>query len=289
MHKIIYDCDNTMGILGRDVDDGLTLLYLMGRKDIDLLAITTTHGNSTAEEVYANTLRITQELNIEIPVIKGGDISNRITDAAIFLAETVKKHPKEITILATGSLTNLYGAHLYDKDFYNNVKNIVIMGGLTEPLIIMGNNINELNLSCDYEAAYNLLTSKCDITILTGNTTCMAIFSEGELEKLKNSKIKVFEYIYKSIIPWVEIMYTHFKVRAFCNWDAAAAISITNPEVFEWKEVYLNPNIDNLKKGYLGVSSDETDFKVKIPSKIIHLKRFNDLLFNSWENLFLIL
>ena len=285
MHKIIYDCDNTMGILGKDVDDGLTLLYLLGRKDIDLLAITTTHGNSNVEEVYLNTLKIKQDLNIDIPVIKGGDVSNRITDAAVFLAETVEKQPKEITILATGSLTNLFGAYLYDNSFYNNVKNIVIMGGLTEPLIILDNNINELNLSCDYEAAYNLLTSKCDITILTGNTTSMAIFSEKELEKLKNSRSKVFEYNYKNIYPWVEIMYSHFKVRAFCNWDAAAAISITNPDVFEWKQIYINPNIDNLKKGYLGVSEFETQYKVKIPSKILNLEDFNNLLFKSWENL----
>lgn len=285
MHKIIYDCDNTMGILGKDVDDGLTLLYLLGRKDIDLLAITATHGNSTVEEVYLNTLKIKQELNIDIPVIKGGDVNCRITDAAVFLAETVKKQPKEITILATGSLTNLYGAYLYDNNFYDNVKSIVIMGGLTEPLIILGNNINELNLSCDYEAAYNLLTSKCDITILTGNTTSMAIFSEKELEKLKNSRSKVFEFIYKNIVPWVEIMYSHFKVRAFCNWDASAAISITNPEIFTWEEIYINPNIDNLKKGYLGVSEYQTDYKVKIPSNMKNLKEFNDLLFNAWENL----
>lgn len=36
MHKVLFDCDNTMGVKNCDVDDGLTLLYLLGRKDIDL-------------------------------------------------------------------------------------------------------------------------------------------------------------------------------------------------------------------------------------------------------------
>ena len=27
---LILDCDNTMGVPGRDVDDGLALLYLLG-------------------------------------------------------------------------------------------------------------------------------------------------------------------------------------------------------------------------------------------------------------------
>ena len=39
--RVILDCDNTMGQPYKEVDDGLTLLYLLGRPDIDLLGITT--------------------------------------------------------------------------------------------------------------------------------------------------------------------------------------------------------------------------------------------------------
>lgn len=42
MKKVIFVCDNTMGLYGKDVDDGLALLYLLGRDDIKLIGITTT-------------------------------------------------------------------------------------------------------------------------------------------------------------------------------------------------------------------------------------------------------
>ena len=45
MKKIIFDCDNTIGIEGCDVDDGLTLLYLLGCKDVEVLGITNCFGN----------------------------------------------------------------------------------------------------------------------------------------------------------------------------------------------------------------------------------------------------
>ena len=35
--KVIYDCDNTMGINYRDIDDGLTLLYLYKNPNVDIL------------------------------------------------------------------------------------------------------------------------------------------------------------------------------------------------------------------------------------------------------------
>ena len=40
MRKIIYDCDNTFGLKNHDVDDGLTLFYLLGMPEIDLLGAT---------------------------------------------------------------------------------------------------------------------------------------------------------------------------------------------------------------------------------------------------------
>lgn len=45
MKKVIFDCDNTMGLPGRDVDDGLSLFYLLGSPEIELLGVCSTFGN----------------------------------------------------------------------------------------------------------------------------------------------------------------------------------------------------------------------------------------------------
>ena len=39
MKKVIYDCDNTMGLDNRDIDDGLALVYLVENKDVELLGV----------------------------------------------------------------------------------------------------------------------------------------------------------------------------------------------------------------------------------------------------------
>lgn len=55
MKKVIFDCDNTLGISNCDVDDGLTLLFLLGRKEFELLGVTLTYGNSSLEKVVGAT------------------------------------------------------------------------------------------------------------------------------------------------------------------------------------------------------------------------------------------
>ncbi len=52
--KLILDCDNTMGLDNRDIDDGMALMYLLGRDDVELLGITLTAGNGTIDEVEQN-------------------------------------------------------------------------------------------------------------------------------------------------------------------------------------------------------------------------------------------
>ena len=72
MKKVLYDCDNTMGLPNKDVDDGLTLMYLIGNSNIDLLGVTTTFGNSHIEDVSRATTKLFNDLNItDIPLKKG--------------------------------------------------------------------------------------------------------------------------------------------------------------------------------------------------------------------------
>lgn len=119
MIPVIFDCDNTMGLNGKDVDDGLALLYLLGSKNIELKAITTTFGNSTIENVHPNTERVLKALNRpNIPLYKGASSpKNRYSEAAQALVDMVNNQPNEITILATGSTSNLMGAYEIDPYF----------------------------------------------------------------------------------------------------------------------------------------------------------------------------
>ncbi|QEK12991.1 nucleoside hydrolase [Crassaminicella thermophila] len=288
MHKIIYDCDNTMGVKERDVDDGLTLLYLLGRNDIDLLGVTTTYGNSTIDIVHNNTIQMFQDLGINnIPLHKGAPSPNhRQSAAAEFLVDMTKKYPGEITLLATGSLTNLYGAYKLDNNFFDNLKEIVLMGGIVKPLIINGKNLDELNFSCDPEATYKVLSSNAKVTILTGHICLQAVFGEAEFDRLMNNEsIKIYQYIKQKTLPWYEFIMKEFGIKGFYNWDVVSAVYVTNPELFDENFQKVISSTEDLKTGYLKIDPDSsTGYVVNIPTIIKDIHKFNEIIFEAWKN-----
>ena len=130
--RVICDCDNTMGLPMKEVDDGLTLLYLLGRPDVELLGVTTTFGNGDIEEVYSQTERLLDDLEYgDIPLFKGEkERGQPPTEAARFLADTAAAHPGEIALLATGPLGNLRAAAEL------GITKVRLTGG--EPLVRLG-------------------------------------------------------------------------------------------------------------------------------------------------------
>lgn len=289
MHKVLFDCDNTMGVKGKDVDDGLALLYLLGRDDVELLGVTTTFGNSTIDTVYENTVQMFNELNINhIPVYKGsGSKSLRKSPAANFLVDMVNKYPEKITLLATGSLTNLYGAYQLDKNFFKKLKAIVLMGGITEPLIINGKKLDELNFSCDSEATYTVLSSNTKVTVLTGHICLQAFVEKDKFNKILDSKpLKIYKYIKEKTMNWFEFVMGEFGIDGFYNWDAVAAVYITNPELFDENFQNIISTPEDLKIGLLKIDNHSSNgYKINIPTKIKDIDRFNKIIFHSWENI----
>lgn len=258
MKKIIFDCDNTIGVENCDVDDGLTLLYLLGCKDVEILGITNCFGNNETETVYANTLSFLKEIGrSDIKVNKGGltpgDYDNEATK---FIIDTLNSED-EVHILATGSLTNIAGALVKDEVAFNKVKSITLMGGITSPLVVGGLTINELNFSVDYEAAYKVLTSGVFISIATGNNCLKVIF---EVEKFKENLLSFGNEIGKYIVDktnyWFERNEKKYGIKAFCNWDVTAGSYLASPNNFTDDIAYYKLSKEDLKTGFLRKSEE---------------------------------
>ena len=72
MMRVIFDCDNSMVLPFKEIDDGLTLLYLLGRPDIELLGVTTTFGNGTVKQAYEQTRDLLRRAGrADLPLRKG--------------------------------------------------------------------------------------------------------------------------------------------------------------------------------------------------------------------------
>jgi purine nucleosidase len=285
MKKVIFDCDNTMGIEGCDVDDGLALLYLLGKGDTDICGITSTYGNSNVDAVYANTALMLKELDrTEIPLFKGcPDQYTLQSEAADFIVATVNRYPNHIAILATGSLTNLLAAYFLDRTIFDKISEIVLMGGITKALIINGRVLDELNFSCDSAASECVLKNGHHVSVITGNNCLEAFFPEEEfLRRLATGDAPSARYIIHKCMYWFKNMMTCFKLDGFHNWDVVAAAFLANPSLFSNNFQFITPDHEQLKKGLLGnVPACAMPVNVNIPT-IKDRKTFEDDVYSAW-------
>ena len=280
MKRIIFDFDNTMGT-GHDTDDGLALMYLLGHaEDVEVLGLCCTYGNSDIDTVYNNTLRIVGELGLSIPVFKGGaNPVEAVSDAARFLAETVAAHPGEISVLATGSLTNLKGAAQVDPEFFNNVKEIALMGGITRSLVINGRIMNELNFSCDAEASTMVLGAPCPVVDATAHACLPAVFTK----QLFADRLGADHWLVQECESWFDWMTKGYAMAAFICWDIVAAATLVQPELFDFASMQVTLNERLLRVGYLEAAADDAPQSTIMIPAIKDVDAFRDACFAAWK------
>lgn len=251
---VILDCDNTFGIPGCDVDDGLALLYLLGCPEVELLGVTCTYGNNTLDTVYANTRRLLQAWGREdIPVLQGALSSgSRASSAADFLAKKAREYSGTLRILATGAMTNLLGAQEKDPSFFDNVHTFSLMGGLTEPLYVGGHPMDELNLSCDGEASLTIMQHGKRVMIATAQNCLASFFPKKEcLDILHMSQKSIARYLEEHLTYWFDLNERDWDLTGIVNWDVMAAAQLIHPEYFDMKVESISPSLTSLQKGWL--------------------------------------
>ncbi len=279
--KIILDFDNTMGLPKHEIDDGLTLLYLLGQTDIEILGITTTFGNSSLSDVMTATQELLDFTRAEIPVYEGeAERGQGTTAAASFLADIVAAHPGEVTVLAIGPLGNLAAAAKLDPNFFSNCKEIVCMGGMLEPMRLGWREINELNLSADPEASWAVLhNTGCPVTLMNAHVCLQATF--GYFDMLRVGYIPV--NLRRTIFNWLFTFGTYFGVFKFYLWDMLPAVYLSYPELFTCQKFSFQSSLVDLVTGKLVVKEDECG-ALNMPGAILEAKKFKQILFAGWRD-----
>jgi inosine-uridine nucleoside N-ribohydrolase len=158
------------------------------------------------------------------------------------------------------------------------------MGGITEPLIINGKNLDELNFSCDSEATYKVLSSNTNVTVITGHICLQAFFGENEYKRLmENDSVKIYQYIRDKTINWFEFIMQKFGIKGFYNWDIVASVYITHPELFDRNIQKITSTSQDLDNGYLKINNlSGNSYEINIPTKIKDIDKFNKVIFDSW-------
>ena len=281
MQRVILLCDNTFGVKGCDVDDGLALLMLLGSDAVKVEAVCTCYGNSTIDVVHENTLRFMNELKLDIPVYKGAaSPAEPISEAAKFMAAYCAQNSGEVAILSTGSTTDLLGAQLVDADFFKHVPSITMMGGVTESLHIKGGKImDELNLSCDPHATLAVLSAPCKIAIASAQNCMPAFFTWQEFA----DEFGEDSWILQAIDYWFDDMDEAYKWNGWVAWDPVAAAMLTAPQLFDWKHKQITLYERFLSVGYLEqANKDVPQAKIAFP-EIKDVQAFKKYAFEAWK------
>ncbi len=201
MYKVIWDMDP-------GIDDALALILALKSPEVQVMGITTAAGNAPVEMTSANARRVLEFLGGDrIPVAKGAaNPLNHLLDDALsyhgpdglgncnlpparlplhrakawdFLAELVLSAPGELTLLATGPLTNVAYAIELHPELPKLLSRLVLMGGAYNLTPCGKGNrtpLAEFNIWQDPEAADIVFNSGADIFAVgldvTMNTEC---------------------------------------------------------------------------------------------------------------------
>ena len=202
--KILIDCDPGH-------DDAVALLF--AARHLDLVGITTVHGNSTVENTTRNALAILELAGIDVPLavgcadplaqrraprarsgLDGADLPEPgrrplDTHAIEFMIETARRHRGELVLAAIGPQTNVALALRREPRFKDWLREITIMGGSTG----LGNvtPAAEFNIHCDPEAASAVFNSGAPIRMVGLNVTRPTAFDTADIARLKGSGRRV--------------------------------------------------------------------------------------------------
>ena len=289
--KVILDCDCTIGIHHRDIDDALALLYLLGAKEVELVGITTSFGNGTQDEVFSATGEFLKRLDrTDIPLYRGCDnTADRKSAASEFIAATLRNTEDPVTIVATGALSNVFeGLRAAGPEISRTgLHQLVFMGGTIAPLNINGKKIKELNISCDPSACLSLLEMHIPTVLITGNL-CLELFFSGRQER-RFQQFKtdpLGKFIMSQIGGWMSLLENRFGVYGFHPWDLIAAFYTVNPGIFTKKSIRPMSRLSDLTIGEIKYQ-DSPAPAVMLPVGLTDKEAFWDYVFAAWSGIFL--
>jgi purine nucleosidase len=280
--RIIVDCDNTTGIPSLPIDDGQTLLYLFGRPDIEIVGITTTFGNGTVDQVWEATETLLDHIDrLDIPLIYGAsERGDTNTLASRYLAETVAEKPGEYSILALGPLGNLLGAAQIDPAFFRKVKQIPIMGGITGPLQLGDDDLPELNLACDPEASFEVLTADCPVILMNAHICLDTPFSLDDMHRIASWDDQTQDQIRDYLIDTKR----RRGVAMDYLWDVLPAVYLSYPELFHENIIPLASTVADLETGLIKSGEGNDLPHINMPTRILDLEKFNLIVDQAWAN-----
>jgi purine nucleosidase len=260
-HRIILDCDP-------GIDDALAIFLALASPEIQFEAITTVNGNVPVEFTTRNALALLELTDrADIPVARGcarpllntpvladevhgtnglggvilpephlQPLEKHATDVII---ETVMAAPGEITLVATGPLTNLAVALQREPRLAQAVREVVIMGGAVR---VPGNitPCAEFNIFVDPHAAHVVLHAGWPLRIVSLDTTEQTLLKREPIVQLAASGKPILELMRGMIDYYCDIFGGARGFDAIHMHDPLCMAAVFRPDLITWEEAYVD-------------------------------------------------
>lgn len=285
------------------IDDSLAALFLAHRPDVEILAVGSVHGNAPAPAAARNALSVldigghpgvpvavgarqplAQPVNIS-PVVHGDDglggeapplppdRAPVSVPAAVQLVQTVRAHPGQCTVVATGPLTNLALALLLDPEVAELVAGVVLMGGTVEQ---PGNMTPyaETNIAQDPEAARLVFSAPWAVTQVGLDVTMSTWLDQTDLARIQSSDTIAGRFAWRILRHYLDF-YRGRHGRTGCPLhDPSAALVAVEPGLATWIEAPVDVEVkSDQSRGMLLVDRREFAREDRLRARTQHRLR----------------
>ncbi len=239
------------------IDDAAALITAV-RGPLDIIGITSVHGNTPLEHTTRNALLLLEMLGAEVPLYRGAERAllepprnatsvhgddgfgnlflpdperrPESMHAVDFMLEAASRHPGSLSILALGPLTNLALAIAKDRSFPGKVAEVVLMGGTSEA---KGNTtvVGEFNVAADPEAAAIVFGSGIPIRMVPWETTLRCIVGGEHLQQIQESTSPVASTFWRASRVLSRLIKDLLGIDGLLLCDLVAAAIAIDPSV----------------------------------------------------------
>lgn len=253
MTRLLIDCDPGH-------DDAVALLF--AARHLNLVGITTVHGNSSLENTTRNAQAVAELAGLDVPIARGcvgplvGDatyapqihgksgldgatlpVPRRQTveqHAVDFIISQAERHRGELVVAVIGPQTNLALALRREPRLAGWLREITVMGGSTTT-----GNVTpaaEFNIYCDPEAAAAVFASGVPIRMVGLNVTRRTGFSSADVQRLRASSRRVATVLADLLDFYLARQREAFGLDLAPMHDVCAVIPYAFPELIRYGE-----------------------------------------------------
>ncbi|MXX36491.1 MAG: nucleoside hydrolase [Gemmatimonadetes bacterium] len=246
------------------VDDALALLLALSSPEVELIGVSTVAGNVPLHQTTDNTLRLLQWAGrADVPVYAGAERplvrdavaaddvhgatglgaaqlpearTSSAGDGVEFLLSTLQARPGEVTLVATGPLTNLARAEARAPGVLRQARQVVIMGGAVR---VPGNitPTAEFNFYADPHAAHQVLASAAELVLVGLDVTEQVWLAQTTLQACTGTHAAFCRAACEPVIAFES---AHYGFAGMHVHDPVALGAALWPQLFHTQQLWVD-------------------------------------------------